>query len=51
MLISLQTNVVTQTHAIFAQKTGAYVLFESFFKTIFAFLEAECHRFLEPSLT
>ena len=41
---------LTQTHGIFAQKTGASVLVESFFKTIFAFLEAEYHRFLEPSL-
>ena len=37
---------LTQTHEIFTQKTGAHVLFEPFFRTIFAFLEAECHRFL-----
>ena len=37
---------LTQTHEIFAQKIGAEVLFETFFEIIFAFLEAEWHRFL-----
>ena len=41
---------LTQTHKIFTQKTGAHVLFESFFKIIFALLEAECHRFLISNL-
>ena len=32
---------LTQTHETFLQKTGAHVLFESFFRTLFALLEAE----------
>ena len=48
--LMLWLEYLTQTHEIFTQKTGAHVLFESFFKTIFALLEAECHRFLIPNL-
>jgi len=44
--LMLWLEYLTQTHEIFTQKTGAHVLFESFFRTIFAPLEAECHRFL-----
>ena len=39
---------LTQTHKIFTQKTGACMLFESFFRSIFALLE--CYRFLISNL-
>ena len=44
--LMLWLEYLTKTHEIFIQKTGAHVLFESFFKIIFALSEAECHRFL-----
>ena len=43
--LMLWPRYLTLTHEIFTQKIGAKVLFESFFRIIFAFLEAEWHRF------
>ena len=40
----------TQTNEILTQKAGAQVLYESFLRTIFTFLEAEWHRFLISNL-
>ena len=48
--LMLWLEYLIHTHEIFAQKTGAHVLFESFFRTIFALLEVECHRFLISDL-